>query len=105
MRPALFAFPFALLAAAPAMAEADADEAIQERSPIVRNAGGSFTITETIEAVAEALDALPWEADQIDGRGDSSRRPRDEADEALEEALEEAFEEAEDIARTEAGPD
>ena len=101
MRPALFAFPFALLAAAPALAEAQADKATRDQSPIVRNADGSFTITETIEPVAEALDALPWEADRIDGRGDASRRPRDEADEALEEA----FEEAEDIARTEAGPD
>ena len=101
MRPALFAFPFALLAAAPALAEAQADEPARDRPPILRNADGSFTITETIEPVAEALDALPWEADRIDGRGDASRRPRDEADEALEEA----FEEAEDIARTEAGPD
>ncbi|HEY5723454.1 MAG TPA: hypothetical protein VIT45_14150 [Allosphingosinicella sp.] len=100
MRPALFALPFALFLAAPALADVKADQPGDD-APVARNADGSFTITETIEADTEALDALPWEADQIDGRGDASRRPRDEADEALEEA----FEEAEDIARTEAGPD
>ena len=101
MRPALFALPFALLFAAPALAEAQPGAPATDPAPVVRNADGSFTITETIEPVAEALDALPWEADQIDGRGDASRRPRDEADEAIDEA----FEEAEDAARMEAGPD
>ena len=101
MRPAFFAFPFALFLASPALAEAQTDEPGRGEAAIVRNADGSFTITETIEPLAEALDALPWEADQIDGRGDASRRPRDEADEAIDEA----FEEAEDAARMEAGPD
>ena len=101
MRPALFAFPFALFLAGPALAEAQADEPGGGEAAIVRNADGSFTIAETIEPSPETLDALPWEADQIDGEGDGSRRPREEADEAVDEA----FEEAEDIARMEAGPD
>lgn len=99
MRPALLAVPFALLLASPALAEAQAGAPAED--PVVGNSDGSFTITETIEPNPEALDALPWEADQIDGVGDTSRRPRDEADDAIDEA----FEEAEDIARMEAGPD
>ena len=99
MRPVLFAIPFALLTAAPVLAEEQAADA--ERAPVVRNADGSFTITETIEAAPEELDALPWETDRADMPADGSRRPRDEA----EEAIEEAYEEAEDMARFEAGPD
>ena len=101
MRTALLAFPIALLAATPAAAETRAEDSPREPAPIVRNADGSFTITEAIEPVTEALDALPWEAEQVDGRGDSWRRPRDEADEAIDDA----FEEAEDMARMDAGPD
>ena len=101
MRPALLAFPFALLLAAPALADVKAGQAGGGEAAVVRNADGSFTIAETIEPDAEALDALPWEADQIDGNGDASRRPSEEADRALDEA----FEEAEDRARMEAGPD
>jgi len=102
MRPTLSALPLALLAATPASAEVQAKERpVEEAAPIVRNADGSFTINAAIEPYPEALDVLPGDMDQIDGRGDASRRPRDEADEALEEA----FEEAEDVARTEAGPD
>jgi hypothetical protein len=101
MRPALFAFPFALLLAAPALADMKADQAGSDQTAVVPNADGSFTITATIEPEAEALDALPWEANKIDGSGEASRRPRDEADEAIDEA----FEEVEDMARMEAGPD
>jgi hypothetical protein len=101
MRPALFAFTFALLLAGPALAEVQPADSARDEAAVVRHADGSFTITETIEPAADALDALPWEADQIDGGGDASRRPRDEADAAVDEA----FEEAEDIARMEAGPD
>jgi hypothetical protein len=102
MRLFLSVLPFALLGAATASAEVKGNEGPAEDSaPIVRHSNGSFTIAETIEPSPEALDALPWEADQIDGKGDGSRRPREEADEAVDEA----FEEAEDIARMEAGPD
>ena len=101
MRTAFHAFPLALLLASPALAGVKADPTGREEAKIVHNADGSFTITEAIEPQAEALDALPWEADQIDGAGDASRRPRDEADRAVDEA----FEEAEDMARMEAGPD
>ena len=100
MRLSVSVLPLALVAA-PALAEAQPPAAGEEEATIVRNADGSFTITETIEPIPEALDALEWEKDQKEGGGDASRRSRDEADEALDEA----FEEAEDIARMEAGPD
>ena len=100
MRPTVALLPLALLAAAPASAEVERAAADSEAA-ITRNADGSFTIAETIEAAPEGLDPLPWEADREDEQADGSRRRRDEADEAIEEA----FEEAEDIARTEAGPD
>jgi hypothetical protein len=101
MRPSQSILPLALLIAAPAFAEVREQAPAADEAAITRNADGSFTIAATIEPIPEALDALPWEKDQTDGKGDASRRPREEADEALDEA----FEEAEDIARMETGPD
>ena len=101
MRFAIPALSLALLAAAPALAAVQPAEPAGDEAAIVRYSDGSFTITAAIDPIPEALDALPWEKDQSDGTADASRRPREEADEALDEA----FEEAEDLARTEAGPD
>jgi hypothetical protein len=101
MRFAIPALSLALLAAAPAFAAVQPAEQAADEAAIERHSDGSFTITAAIGPIPEALDALPWEKDQSDGQGDASRRPREDADEALDEA----FEEAEDIARTEAGPD
>jgi hypothetical protein len=101
MRLSLSALPLALIAATPALAAVQPAEQTGDEAAVVSHSDGSFTIIAAIEPYPDELDSLPGDMDQIDGRGDGSRGPRGDADEALEEA----FEEAEDSARTEAGPD